>query len=127
MNSPFNKNLKIITAYLPDGKGFELLEFLHDAGHTTANVHNARGNFIAGPVDKSGQPLDEQKEVLRLKFKEELSYKEIAAVTGYTVNHVGVLIHNTLKSLKSLVAESKEGSVDVAFSSDGGNIFCFSI
>ena len=64
MSKAFNKNLKVITAYLPAGKGFELLEFLHDSGHTTANVHNARGNFIAGPMDKKGLPLDEQKEVL---------------------------------------------------------------
>jgi RNA polymerase sigma-70 factor (ECF subfamily) len=42
-----------------------------------------------------------QREVLRLKFQEELSYRDIAEVTGLTVNHVGVLIHNGLKSLRA--------------------------
>ena len=56
--------MKIITAYLPDGKGFELLEYLHEAGHITANIHNARGSFIGGAMDKKGHPLEEQKEVL---------------------------------------------------------------
>ncbi|MGQ0552383.1 MAG: RNA polymerase sigma factor [Planctomycetota bacterium] len=41
-----------------------------------------------------------QQEVLRLKFQEGLSYKEIAGVTQLTVSHVGVLIHHGLKSLR---------------------------
>ena len=41
-----------------------------------------------------------QQEVLRLKFQEGLSYKEIAGVTELTVSHVGVLIHHGLKSLR---------------------------
>lgn len=64
MSSAFNKNLKIITAFLPAGKGFELLEYLHESGYTTANVSNARGSFIAGALDKTGEPLEEQKEIL---------------------------------------------------------------
>ena len=40
-------------------------------------------------------------EVLRLRFQEGLSYKEIAGVMQLTVSHVGVLIHNGLKSLRS--------------------------
>ena len=64
MSAAFNKNLKIITAFLPAGKGFELLKYLHESGHTTANVSNARGSFIAGALDKTGEPLEEQKEIL---------------------------------------------------------------
>ena len=40
-------------------------------------------------------------EVLRLRFQEGLSYKEIAGVMQLTVSHVGVLIHNGLKSLRA--------------------------
>jgi len=49
-----------------------------------------------------------QEEVLRLRFQENLSYKEIGAVTGRSVSHVGVLIHEGLKALrlKLGVAES---------------------
>ncbi len=43
---------------------------------------------------------DSQQEVLRLRFQEELSYKEISAVTGRSVSHVGVLIHDGMKRLR---------------------------
>ncbi len=43
---------------------------------------------------------EQQKEVLHLKFEQGLSYKEISQITGMSVNHVGVFIHNTVKILK---------------------------
>lgn len=43
---------------------------------------------------------DNQQEVLRLKFQQALSYKEIAAVTGQSVSNVGFLIHQGVKSLR---------------------------
>lgn len=42
----------------------------------------------------------DQQEVLRLRFQEELSYKEISAVTGHTVSNVGFLIHAAIKQLR---------------------------
>jgi RNA polymerase sigma factor (sigma-70 family) len=42
-----------------------------------------------------------QQEVIRLKFQEGLSYKEISGITQLTVSHVGVLIHFGLKSLRA--------------------------
>lgn len=44
---------------------------------------------------------DIQKEVLQLKFGEELSYNQISQATGMSANHVGVFIHNVMKKLKS--------------------------
>ena len=44
-------------------------------------------------------PLPQQ-EVLRLKFQEDLSYKQISAITGHSVSHVGVLIHTAVTSLR---------------------------
>jgi RNA polymerase sigma-70 factor (ECF subfamily) len=41
-----------------------------------------------------------QQEVLRLRFQEELSYKEISAVTGHTIGRVGFLIHAGIKRLR---------------------------
>ena len=41
-----------------------------------------------------------QQEVLRLRFQEDLSYKEISSVTGRSVSHVGVLIHEGMKELR---------------------------
>jgi RNA polymerase sigma factor (sigma-70 family) len=41
-----------------------------------------------------------QQEVLRLRFQEELSYKQISAVTGHTIGSVGFLIHAGIKRLR---------------------------
>ena len=41
-----------------------------------------------------------QREVVRLRFQGDLSYQEIAGVTARTVSHVGVLLHEALKTLR---------------------------
>ncbi len=41
-----------------------------------------------------------QREVVRLKFQSELSYKEIAAITELSVSNVGFLIHTAIKKLR---------------------------
>lgn len=43
---------------------------------------------------------EKQQEVLRLKFQEGLSYKEISRVTDHSVSYVGVLIHNALSNIR---------------------------
>ncbi len=45
-----------------------------------------------------------QQEALRLKFQGGLSYKEIAAVMDITANHVGVIIHLAIKTLRERAA-----------------------
>ena len=45
-----------------------------------------------------------QREALRLKFSGELSYREIADAMGKSVSHVGVLIHDGLKTLRQQLA-----------------------
>lgn len=47
-----------------------------------------------------------QREVVRLKFQNDLSYKEIADVTGLTVTNVGFLLHVALKKLRTLLEET---------------------
>ncbi len=44
---------------------------------------------------------ESQQEVVRLKFQSGLSYREIAAITGLSVTHVGVLIHTAIGRLRS--------------------------
>lgn len=51
---------------------------------------------------------ENQREVIRLKFQGDLSYKEIAEVTGLSVSNVGFLIHTGIKRLRTLMG------VDVA-------------
>jgi RNA polymerase sigma factor (sigma-70 family) len=48
---------------------------------------------------------DNQQEVIRLKFQQGLSYKEISAVTGLSMGNVGFLLHTALKRLRALLPE----------------------
>jgi RNA polymerase sigma-70 factor (ECF subfamily) len=64
-----------------------------------ARVLEARDDLAAVLRTLSTLPASQQ-EVLRLKFQGGLSYQEIASVTGLTVNHVGVLLHNGLKTIR---------------------------
>ena len=53
------------------------------------------------------QSLDARsRELLTLKFHEELSYQEISARTGLTVGHVGYLLHHSLKALAAELAKA---------------------
>lgn len=47
-----------------------------------------------------------QREVIRLKFQGDLSYREIAEVTDLSVGNVGFLLHTGLKRLRTLMGES---------------------
>ena len=46
---------------------------------------------------------ENQREVIRLKFQGDLSYKEISDVTGLSVSNVGFLIHTGIKRLRTLM------------------------
>lgn len=43
---------------------------------------------------------ESQQEVVRLKFQESMSYREISEVTGHSVSNVGFLLHTALKTLR---------------------------
>ena len=49
---------------------------------------------------------DRSRELIRLKFTEDLSYKEISARTGLTVGHVGYLLHHALKTIAGELAKT---------------------
>jgi len=46
------------------------------------------------------------REVVRLKFNEDLSYKEISLRTGLTIGHVGYLLHHALKTIGEELARN---------------------
>jgi len=52
-----------------------------------------------------------QQEVLRLKFQNDLSYKQIAEITKTTADSVGVLIHTALKTLRHRYREDSKNFV----------------
>jgi len=52
-----------------------------------------------------------QQEVIRLKFQESMSYQEISQVTGHSVSHVGVLIHEAMKEVRRKMKISAKGAL----------------
>ncbi len=60
-----------------------------------------------GLVRLSLEGLDDRsRELIRLKFNEELSYKEISARTGLNIGHVGYLLHHALKAVADELARN---------------------
>lgn len=60
-----------------------------------------------GLVRLSLETLDERsRELVRLKFHENLSYKEISARTGLSMGHVGYLLHHALKGIAEELARN---------------------
>ena len=55
-------------------------------------------NRIIGSLPES------QQEVVRLKFQDGFSYKEISSITGHSVSYVGVLIHEAMTRLRRELA-----------------------
>ena len=46
-----------------------------------------------------------QREVIRLKFQDGLSYREISRITELSVSNVGYLIHTAIRRLRNEMAE----------------------
>ena len=60
-----------------------------------------------GLVRLSLETLDDRsREVIRLKFNEGLSYKDISVRTGLKVGHVGYLLHHALKDIADELAKN---------------------
>lgn len=56
---------------------------------------------------------DNQQEVIRLKFQQGLSYKEISEVTNLSMGNVGFLLHTALKRLRSLLPDDLLQNLDI--------------
>jgi RNA polymerase sigma factor (sigma-70 family) len=60
-----------------------------------------------GLVRLSLETLDDRsRELVRLKFNEDLSYKEISSRTGLNIGHVGYLLHHALKAVADELARN---------------------
>ncbi len=67
-------------------------------------VRNEHESLLARGL---GELPERQREVLRLKFQEAMSYREIAAAMQLSVSHVGVLIHTALRRLKKQIGTER--------------------
>jgi RNA polymerase sigma factor (sigma-70 family) len=60
-----------------------------------------------GQVRLSLETLDERsRELIRLKFTDELSYRDISARTGISVSNVGYILHHALKTIGDELART---------------------
>lgn len=53
----------------------------------------------------------QQREVVRLKFLSNLSYKEISEITGMNQNLIGVQIHHGLRNLRARILEQRQSEI----------------
>ena len=49
---------------------------------------------------------ENQQEIVRLKFQEDMSYADISEVTGLSVSNVGYLLHMAIKTLRDIHTSS---------------------
>lgn len=63
-----------------------------------------QGDAAARVLDMLDQLPVNQREVIRLKFQNGFSYREISRISGHSVSNVGFLIHTGLKTLRSRLA-----------------------
>lgn len=97
------------------GKTVSLEKFSEDENSATADTADSallpdeqmlRLEGI-GLVRISLETLDERsRELVKLKFNDELSYKEIAARTGLTAGNVGFILHHALKTIAGELAKT---------------------
>ena len=74
--------------------------------HEAAGAGGASGTGDAVAAALAGLPANQQ-EVLRLKFQNGLSYRDISRVTGLSESNVGYLIHMGVKALRRSLAPSE--------------------
>ena len=98
---------------------------------TTARTHPSADpspEAAALQLDSHGRLLallatltDRQQEIVRLKFQHEMSYAEIAQVTGLSVANVGYVLHIAMKRMREIaaaeVAAGEVGAPEAATSS----------
>ena len=72
---------------------------IHQPPETTVIARDSAENIFR----MLDQLPDNQQEVVRLKFQNDMTYQEIADVTGLSVTNVGFLLHTAIKRLRELV------------------------
>ena len=72
-----------------------------------AGADDERLDLSGGSVTAAlAQLAPAHREVLQLRYEEDLSYAEISAITQLSISHVGVLIHTALKTLRQRYASA---------------------
>ncbi len=80
---------------------------LHESLEPSPAVTAERNDSSSQVLNQLDRLPSNQQEAIRLKFQQGLSYREISELTGLSVSHVGVLIHNGLKTLRTRLTRSQ--------------------
>jgi len=73
-------------------------------GADPSPAHSAERHEVADDILRAIDELPvNQQEVIRLKFQDDLSYREISRITKLSVSNVGFLIHTGIKTLRQRV------------------------
>ncbi len=65
---------------------------------------------VAEVLGALNQLTPNQQEVIRLKFQDGLSYREISQITGLSTSNVGFLIHTGIKKLRQKIVSREDRS-----------------
>ena len=66
-----------------------------------------RREEAARVLDLLGTLPQSQQEVIRLKFQNGFSYREISRISGHSVTNVGYLLHAGLKTIRTRLAAGR--------------------
>ena len=78
----------------------ETMASLADVGVSEAKDERDKREAIDTLLQLVRSLPGKQREVVLLKFQQDLSYKEISEITGMSVSNVGYVLHHALKDLK---------------------------
>ena len=84
--------------------GDDQLTVIRDAGDDPSRAAE-RADEHSNVIKFLDRLPENQREVIRLKFEGDMSYKEISQVTQLSVSNVGFLIHAGIKRLRGLLSD----------------------
>ena len=88
---------------------------IDDKGRETASDERnqsalvEQGETVSRVLELLDTLPENQQEVVRLKFQNGLSYREISEVTQLSVTNVGYLLHTAIKALRSQMTVNEQG------------------
>ena len=80
-----------------------------DAGHGRPDTPLETQEELSAALRAVATLPPRQQELVRLKFQQGLSYREIAAVTGLSLGNVGFLLHTAIAALRERLGVNHEG------------------
>ncbi len=78
---------------------------LHDRAQAEPTESMERQELLRAVLAQIQRLPERQQELLRLRLQEELSYKQIAEITGLSISNVGYLLHQALAGLRTGLAQ----------------------